>query len=95
MPKISFTKDFPPITVSRGETLMKALLNAGRPVASSCHGDGICSKCRMTIVDGLNNLSRYTDLEKQLRDQHKLEKKIRISCQTQVLGDITIDTPYW
>lgn len=74
---------------------MDSLLAAGLPVASSCHGDGICAKCRIIIIEGFENLSPVNNLETLLRDRLKIQKQYRISCQTQVLGDIKIDASYW
>lgn len=95
MPVIRFVKNRPELHVEHGAVLMKSLLDAGLPVASSCHGDGICAKCRITIVEGAENLSKINSLEQMLRDRLRLPREIRISCQTQVLGDITIDASYW
>jgi 2Fe-2S ferredoxin len=95
MPKIQFTKDIAPITVASGAQLMTSLLDAGLPVASSCYGKGICSKCRVQIISGAENLSIETDNEKQLRERNKIADGNRISCQTKVIGDVTIDASYW
>lgn len=85
----------PVIDVPEGEVLMKALLRAGRPVASSCNGDGVCGKCRIEVVKGAENLSAETPLEIFLRDRYKLAPEFRISCQTRVLGPVTVDASYW
>lgn len=74
---------------------MEALLKAGLPVASSCHGDGICGKCRIHIVSGSENLTKINPIEQIVRDRLRVPPEFRISCQTRVLGDITIDTSYW
>lgn len=74
---------------------MQALLAGGLPVASSCRGDGVCAKCRIEIVDGKKNLSPENEREAFLREQHSIPKSQRVSCQTQVLGDITVTTSYW
>ncbi len=95
MPKISFLKNRSPIEVARGAELMKALLDAGIPVASSCSGDGVCAKCKIITVEGLDQLSPENETEQFLKMKHKLATNIRISCQTFVHGDITIDTSYW
>lgn len=95
MPKIRFSKNYPEIEVPVGANLMRALLDAGLPVASSCHGDGVCAKCRILVVEGLENLSRPNAVEMILRDRLKIPKHQRISCQTEVVGDIQIDTTYW
>lgn len=95
MPKIHFVKNRPSLEVEAGANLMQSLLAAGLPVASSCHGDGVCAKCRIQIVDGLQNLSKINDLEHTLRDRNRLASDQRISCQSFVMGDITVDTAYW
>jgi len=95
MAKISFVKNFTPIEIQPGDNLMESLLNAQIPVASSCHGDGVCTKCRMKIIKGKENLSPETDFEIRLKKQQEVQKDLRISCQTKVLGDITVDTDYW
>ena len=88
-----------PVAVSaedaKNKSLMALLLDAKRPVASSCKGDGICSKCRVRILDGQNNLSPQTELETKTKDKNKVDESERLSCQAMVLGDITIDTNYW
>lgn len=95
MPVISFVKPRPPLAVATGANLMQALLSAGLPVASSCRGDGVCAKCRVTVVSGAEGLSKENDTEAFLRERHGLERGVRISCQVEVLGDVTVDTGYW
>lgn len=95
MAKISFTKSFEPIEVASGENLMQALLNASIPVASSCYGDGVCGKCRMEVLSGAENLSKPTPLEDMIKERLGMDKALRISCQTRVEGDVTVDTSYW
>lgn len=85
----------PSIDVEGGSNLMKALLDGGVPVASSCGGDGVCRKCVLKIVKGAENLPVPNELEEHLIDRDSLTKNQRISCQVVVNGDITVDTPYW
>jgi 2Fe-2S ferredoxin len=95
MPVISFVKNKGPLPVKIGENLMQALLEKNIPVASSCHGEGICRKCVVTVFAGLENLSAPSPIELELAERNPIESNQRISCQVQVLGDITIDTGYW
>jgi ferredoxin len=95
MPKIQFAKNIPELKVAKDTVLMEALLHAQLPVASSCYGKGICSKCRIQILSGAENLSDETDGEKLLRERNKIPDGHRISCQTKILGDIKIDASYW
>lgn len=93
--KIKFVKNQPEIAAEPSKTLMQNLLDAGLPVASSCGGDGVCAKCRIGVIEGSSNLSHPNSTEVLLRDRHLLKKDERVSCQVQILGDVTIDTPYW
>lgn len=95
MPRIRFAKNFPELQVEDGAVLMDALLAAGLPVASSCHGDGVCGKCRIRIVEGAENLSKIQEVERMMRERLKVPSDYRISCQTKIYGDILIDTTYW
>ena len=95
MPKIKFIKNKPEIDVPLHANLMQSLLAAGLPVASSCNGEGVCSKCRIKIIQGPENLSAPNDTELILKEQNSLGKDLRISCQVEVLGDITVDAGYW
>ncbi|OYZ23027.1 MAG: hypothetical protein B7Y39_06600 [Bdellovibrio sp. 28-41-41] len=80
---------------SKNKSLMSLLLEANRPVASSCKGDGICGKCRVRVLNGQSNLSPQTELEIKTKSKNNVDESERLSCQTHVLGDITIDTSYW
>ncbi len=84
-----------PIAVASGSNLMQSLLAANLPVASSCNGDGVCAKCKIEIVEGMNNLNAPNEVELFLKEKNKIESQFRISCQTQVFGDIKIDAGYW
>ena len=92
---IRFVKNYPAIEVAPGAELMATLLKAGLPVASSCHGDGVCGKCRIQVVEGRENLSPINAVEALVRERLRVPPEYRISCQTLVLGDVVIDTSYW
>lgn len=94
-PKIKVSKSQKIFEVPRGENLMASLLANDLPVASSCSGEGVCGKCRIQIISGMAHLSIPNDTEKFLADTNELESNERISCQTEVLGDIEVDTRYW
>ena len=74
---------------------MRSLLVAGRPVASSCDGDGICAKCRVKVLNGSENLSEMSFFEQERLQMNHVPEGYRLSCQAKVLGDITVDTDYW
>ena len=77
-------------------SLMDSLLAKGLPVASSCRGDGVCTKCRLHVrpLDP-NAVSPPSDFERGLLKKIGAETDERISCQTKVLGLIEVDADYW
>ena len=96
MPEIRFAKrNRTSIQVERGANLMKSLLAQDVPVASSCHGEGVCAKCRVLVIGGETKLSAIGELEQHLIEKNRLPQGVRVSCQVQVLGDVEIDTGYW
>lgn len=95
MPQIVLHKSRTKIEVPVGANLMESLVSQGVPVASSCAGDGVCGKCRLQILKGEKNLTPPNETEIFLAETNDLRANERISCQTQVLGDIEVDASYW
>jgi len=93
MPKITFAKSTVEISVENGANLMQSLLKADIPVASSCHGDGICAKCKVRLLEG--TLPPPNTTEEILAAKFRLASNERISCQCSVIADLRIDTSYW
>lgn len=96
MPIITLLKTDRKIEVEPKSNLMKSLLSAQVPVASSCNGDGVCGKCKIQIVQGnSDSLSPCSELELHLSEKFSLKKNERISCQTRVNADVVVDATYW
>lgn len=97
MPKIIFADNKrPEITVKSGDNLLWALRDKDIPVASSCHGDGVCGKCVVNVLAGGNSLQKPNETEQFLLDRFNYKKPQRISCQICVgTEDLTLATSYW
>ncbi len=95
MPTIFFSDGASPIVLPQPTNLMQALLAAGKPVASSCKGDGVCGRCIIQILSGAENLSPKNATELFLYEKYRLRADQRISCQTEVLGDVKVHASYW
>jgi 2Fe-2S ferredoxin len=81
--------------VQAGTSLLRAALDAGMPLASSCDGTGICRACRVRVVAGEKNLSSLSNVEQLARASGELEVDERYACQACALGPVTITTSYW
>lgn len=96
MPILTRLRQAQNLQVPDGANLMTALQEAGVPVASSCGGEAVCGKCVLKVIQGNENLSKPTDDELFLLEKENLlGKDLRVSCQCQVHGDLTVDAPYW
>lgn len=95
MPQVTFPKKNLTIEVPKGRSLKDAAHDAGLPVASSCNAEGVCAKCKLIVIQGMENLSSPNDRENFLRERLKIPKDNRISCLTEIHGDVTIDASYW
>lgn len=93
MPRIYFQDDNLAIDIKHGETIMKACGEEGTSIAFGCR-QGRCGTCLTTIVKGKENLSP-PDLNEQLTLQAiEAKPEQRLSCQTKVLGDVTVASPW-
>ena len=76
--------------VKADETLLDAARRAGAPLGNSCGGVGVCSRCKVQVVEGAENLSEPTRLEST-----RVSGGERLACQAVVRGDCAITTTYW
>lgn len=92
MPKIYIPQKNLSFDVEINSNLMNSLLDLGIPVASSCKGDGICSKCKM-IIQG--TVDKAEKLEIETLTRNKCDPQERLSCQILVIDDLTVSAKYW
>ena len=103
MPVITLSNEGKTIEVPVGANLRRALLNNGISpyigVAEliNCRGFELCGTCRVEVVDGKGASPKREDEEETLISStpfyaRKIEKNIRLACQTSVVGDITVKT---
>jgi 2Fe-2S ferredoxin len=79
------------VECAAGTTLFEAGAKVAAGIETSCVGKGTCGLCRVKIVSGAEHLTPYTDDErKHLGNVYHLTK-VRLSCRTQVAGDVTIE----
>lgn len=92
MPKVSLPQKNLILDVESGSNLMNALLAAGLPVASSCHGEGICSMCKVRIEGSANSPESF---ETETLRRNKCDADERLSCQICVTADLSVTAKYW
>lgn len=73
------------------DSLLTQLKKAGKNIKSSCGGCATCSDCTIVVKSGEMNLSPQTFEELRLLGNVFHITKERLSCQTKVSGDVTLD----
>ena len=102
MPKVTFTREKKTVECDEGEKLRNVAianeieLYPGMKRYFNCRGFGQCGECRVHVIKGMENLAPKTFLEK-IRiavSWFKIgnEDKVRLSCQSKVLGDCDVET---
>lgn len=65
------------------------------PHIHECGGNGLCTTCRIRVIDGHNNLNPRTLKEQEIARVRKWDPSIRLACQCYVKGDISIQRLVW
>jgi len=74
-----------------GMNLMDVLIHHGLPVASSCRGEGVCSKCYVQIEPNSTPL----EFEQKTILRNHVPEGCRLSCQVELTENVTVKTRYW
>lgn len=86
-----------------GTMVLQAARSLGVDIDSVCGGRGICGRCQVTQAVGefakhgvhsrTEHLSEFGAVEQAYCTTQTLDDGMRLSCSTQVLGDVVIDVP--
>lgn len=55
-------------------------------INQSCGGHGVCTTCKIRVLEGLENLSSPTDYENEIYQERHFDKEERLACQCSVEG---------
>jgi len=90
VPRIHYLPDDCTHEATDRQSILKVSLAARIPHTHVCGGNARCSTCRVVVVEGLQNCTPRTPQERVLADRLHFGPAVRLSCQTQVRGDITV-----
>jgi uncharacterized 2Fe-2S/4Fe-4S cluster protein (DUF4445 family) len=74
--------------VPRGETVLRAAMQAGVHINASCGGAGSCGKCRVQLLTGKIEAERSAKIA-----DDEWQDGIRLACKTRVLSDVEFFIP--
>jgi len=87
----------------KGSSVLQCAQKLGVDVDSVCGGRGICGRCKVrhvvgdfpkfNIVSVEENVSPRCDAEDRYDQRSGLDEDMRLSCHSQLLGDMVIDVP--
>ena len=77
------------------ETLLDVARRASVPLGNSCGGVGVCTRCRVRVLTGGENLSPPTSIEVRFGTARGFAEGERMACQAVVRGDCEVTTTYW
>lgn len=90
MPKVTFhySGQVKTVEAEQGKTVLQIALDNGIPVEHACGGNGFCTTCMCHVKEGMQNLSPRNDREENMGIT---EDPDRLSCQSEVKGDVTVE----
>lgn len=91
MPKITYVLqngEKIEVNAPEGETILRIALDNGVPMEYACGGNGFCTTCMCKVKEGMENLSPRNDNEENMGIMNDPD---RLSCQSQVLGDVVVE----
>ncbi len=78
MPRVIMEPDGEVIEVTSGETLMEAMIDAGKAMESPCGGLGVCGKCKVRVIHGE---TAPDETERRLLSSDDLSAGVRLACR--------------
>ena len=86
-------------TTVTSEDLDSSLLDISRanqiPHLHECGGNGRCTTCRIRVIDGIQNLTSPTQVEKMTSGMRNWDSTIRLACQAYPKGDVRVQRLVW
>jgi ferredoxin len=92
---VTFTPLGRAAAAKENESILDVARRAAVPLGNSCGGVGVCTRCKVRVVNGAENLSPATSIETRFGQARGFAEDERMACQAVVLGDCEVTTTYW
>ena len=81
------------VDVEKGSSVLAASMKAGIKHMHLCGGRGLCTTCRIRVVEGGEGLSAMETFERvSLRGHLSFAADVRLTCQAKVEGPARVET---
>ena len=88
--KIHLFKEKKEVHCPEGTTILNATLAAHINHTHACGGQGNCSTCRVSVMEGIENCYPKNEREQRIAKKLNFPEEIRLACQTKLKGDVLI-----
>ena len=79
--------------VKPGSSILAASMTGGIKHMHLCGGKGLCTSCRVEVMEGPENLSKMETFERiSLRGHLSFSGKVRLACQAKIQGPVRVKT---
>ncbi|MCB0631559.1 MAG: 2Fe-2S iron-sulfur cluster binding domain-containing protein [Lewinella sp.] len=82
-------------TFDQDSTLLDISLENKIPHLHECGGNGRCTTCRVRVIEGHQNLSARTMVERNTAHLRRWDPAVRLACQCRVKGDVVVQRLVW
>jgi ferredoxin len=79
-----------PLPSSPAVSLLNLLQRGGVPIHTICGGRAQCGRCLFRVLSGQQNLSPLREAERHRLKALKVDRNMRLACQSYARGDIEI-----
>ncbi len=76
-------------------TILDCSISNQIPHIHECGGNGLCTTCRIRVLNGHDHLNPRTIKEQEIARVRKWDPSIRLACQCYVKGDVEIQRLVW
>lgn len=74
-------------------SVLQVALSNKIPIGHECDGMGTCTTCRIFVQSDLANVSKRTELEKEMADERNFADNERLSCQLEPHDGLIVEIP--
>ncbi|RRR75770.1 MAG: (2Fe-2S)-binding protein [Candidatus Viridilinea halotolerans] len=90
MPQVEMNDEM--MEAKLGEPLLSVARRHAAHIGFYCDGNGLCTMCECRVIEGADQLSPVTDIERNWLPQQRLDEGYRLGCQAALRGRGTIRT---
>ncbi len=94
--KLTYTVLNRKIPATPGKSILELSIQHKIPHLHECGGHGICTTCRIRVLDGMSQITPKTSAEEKVALERTWDQSTRLACQARLLGgSVAIERMIW